>query len=514
MVDNKVSSNADTLDPEQQVTFGEGGEPTFGPVVEGAESPPRAHLWPWVDAALAYWRGLSLIDQFLAIATLLVCVSMLIIGQWLSGQISAGQIKSRAESGGLYMQGFLAPHVTIGRDGPEISNAHRDELDHMFRAPGLSARVEGIRIWRRDGTVIYSTAKTLTGKRVLSADVERAFAGTIVAQLEEKPDDEYGLDRSYPLLEIYAPIYSSTGSTVVAVGEFYERAGEFIHTLQVAQHRTWAIVGATSVGLMTLLFLVFRKADKLISSQHSALVQQLTAAQKLASQNRQLSVRAYKLRNMASQANERFLNRIGADLHDGPIQLLTLLILRLGQASRKATEKITSVKKPANGPTAEALAKQVLSELRELSNNLVLPEIGNASLQDALRLAISRHERATGTTVVANFKNLPEDIDRSLKILLFRVIQEGLNNAFRHGQAKEQTVIVSASGNAIVVSVSDAGPGPGLVQPVKQPGRAHPLGLQGLRNRVDVFGGSVTLKPREPRGAVLMVEIPIDGMPA
>jgi len=510
LVDNKVPSNADTFVQPAAMTFGEGEGPTFEPSADGTNGPTRIGLWAYPGRLIDRWRGLSLTAQFLTFAALIMCGAMAVLGQWLSAQIEAGQIRSRAESAGLYMHGFLAPHVRQLDDSPEISTENHLALDRLLINSELSDRVEGVRIWRADGTVIYSTEKSLIGKRMLTPDVARAFRGDIVAQLEREADDEDGIARSYPLLEVYAPIYHDKANEVIAVGEFYEEAGQFLDDLAAAQRSAWVVVGLTTAAIMALLFLIVRRASRLIIDQQGRLTTQLAMARGLARQNRTLRETADKLRISASQANERLLNRIGADLHDGPVQLLSLLILRLGQAPPRPRPS-TSKAKPAADTGAEQLARQVLTELRDLSSGLILPELGHANLEQALRLAVTRHELATGTMVDVTFEGLPEQIDASLKICLFRVIQEGLNNAFRHGEAKEQTVIVQASSDAITISVADSGPGPSERSDSQI--RVNPLGLQGIRNRVEVFGGSMQLRRREPRGAELFVEIPLEPSP-
>lgn len=514
LVDNKVSSNADTFVPPATVTFGEGVGPTFEPSANGTNGPEGIGPWAYPRRLLDRWRGLSLTAQFLTFAALIMCGAMAILGQWLSAQIEAGQIRSRAESASLYMHGFLAPHVRPLNDSPEISAEHHLALDRLLINSDLSDRVEGVRIWRADGTVIYSTEKSLIGKRMLTPDVARAFRGDIVAQLERQSDDEDGIARSYPLLEVYAPIYHDDANGVVAVGEFYEEADQFLADLAAAQQRTWVVVGLTTAAIMALLFLIVRRASRLIVDQQGRLTSQLATARELAEQNRVLGETADKLRINSSQANERLLNRIGADLHDGPVQLLSLLILRLGQPPQRArtgtsTSKVSATSGVDKG--AEQLAKQVLTELRDLSGGLILPELGHANLEQTLKLAVARHELATGTSVDATFEGLPKEIDPSLKICLFRVIQEGLNNAYRHGKAKDQTVGVVASGNRIRIVVADSGPGPAQASDAQ--GRAHPLGLQGIRNRVEVFGGTTLLRRREPRGAELVVEVPLESVP-
>lgn len=455
--------------------------------------------WFRIGNLVRYWQSLDLNVQFLMVAALILCGSMAILGEWLSSQIAANQLRSRAESGALYMEGFLARHVDEQDGRPVVSPDRQRELDELLIGTDLAKRVEGFRIWAKDGTVIYSTDKSLMGKSLPSDDINRAFAGAVVAQLEDGHNDEGAAEEEHSatLIEIYAPIYRPGTHEAIAVGELYEVAEDFIAQRSRVQRNTWALVGATTVTIMGLLYLIVRRASGIINSQRMTLRSQLENAQALANQNRRLRKSADKARMDASRSNEALLNRIGSDLHDGPVQLLSLLILRLGQTSNQRDELAPS-----------RLAGQVLTELRELSTGLVLPELENLSLEAALRVAAQRHEYATGSVVAANYGNLPEKVAHPLKICLYRVVQEGLNNAYRHAGAHGQRVEVIADGNVITVTVSDKGLGPDI--PVNPTGRRHPLGLQGIRNRVEAFGGTVQISQAPGAGTTLTVAVSLE----
>ena len=482
--------------------MGPGRNVTYGPKDEGGPSKS--------NTLFRYWHGLGLTAQFLIVAALIVCGSMAVLGEWLSSQIAANQLRSRAEAGALYVEGFLARHVEEGPDGLYVAADRQKELDDLLIGTELAKRVEGFRIWRQDGTIIYSTDKSLVGKRLPSADIDKAFAGTVVSQLEvghnDAGDIEHNDDRS--LIEIYAPIYRTGSREVIAVGELYEEAEEFIVQRNRAQRHTWAIVGATTLAIMGLLFLIVRRASSVIESQRVTLKSQLANAQALAEQNKKLRKAADHARMDATKSNETLLNRIGSDLHDGPVQLLSLLILRLGGGSSDPTKGSDLPKNAPQELHPSRLASQVLTELRELSTELVLPEIENISLEAALRVAVERHEYATGSVVSASYVGLPENVAYPLKICLYRVVQEGLNNAFRHASGLGQKVTASADEKTITVVVSDAGPG--LVRAEGASVHTRPLGLQGIRNRVEAFGGSVQFQQRSGNDTQLIVSVSLE----
>jgi signal transduction histidine kinase len=464
--------------------------------------------------ALRFWHRLDLTTQFLVVATLIVCGSMAILGEWLSSQIAANQLRSRAESGALYMEGFLAGHIDEGPDGPRVSTERQKELDRLLIGTDLATRVEGFRIWERDGTVLYSTDKLLMGKRLPSKDIEQAFSGRVVAQLEDGHNDDDGEEQreQRPLIEIYGPIYRSNVHEVIAVGELYEEAGEFIAQRDRVQRRTWGIVGATTVAIMGLLFLIVRRASKVIRRQSVTLKAQLAGAQALAEQNKQLRKAADLARMDASKSNEALLNRIGSDLHDGPVQLLGLLILRLGtpvtRAPVNSADPVGTLNVTQADISPSRLANQLLTELRELSTGLVLPELESISLEAALRTAVERHEHTTGSMVKCRYSGLPMRTAHSLKICLYRVVQEGLNNAFQHAAGRDQRVIAIADEKFITIVISDGGPGVAQSPPTAT--HRRPLGLQGIRNRVEAFGGSVQIRQRGKAGMQLVTRVPIE----
>lgn len=464
---------------------------------------------------LGYWQGIDLTKQFLIVAGLVICCSMAILGEWLTSQIAANQLRSRAESGALYMEGFLARHVEGSASDLKVADARRKELDDLLIGTDLARRVEGFRIWRSDGMVIYSTDKSLIGKAFPSADIKRAFTGRVVAQLETGHNDgegEEGPTTDRPLIEIYAPIYRSGTREIIAVGEIYEDAAEFLVQRGRVQRQAWGIVGATTLAIMALLYLIVRRASNIIAHQRMTLKAQLAEAQALAEQNTELRKVADRARMDATKSNEQLLNRIGADLHDGAVQLLSLLILKLGGPSELPVPARTSFDSAADVTEADLapshIAGQVLAELRELSTGLVMPEIEHMSLEAALRMAIDQHEYATGSKVRSALDDLPERVAHPLKICLYRVVQEGLNNAFRHGGGRNQRVSAAADQEAITVVIADDGPG---FETTSFKGRRRPLGLQGIRNRVGAFGGSVEIRHGSHSGTELQVVVPMEG---
>lgn len=492
MVDHKVQRDMKTLVRDNA-----------GPLVadlDGTLSPEtiRPLSNSGYGSAIDRFGRFSFTTSFVLAAALVVGSAIAGLGYWTNRRIENIQLENAARSGALHVEGFLAPLARSIDLAGDLSVSSTRELDDLLARASLVEQFIELRIWRADGTIVYSTNKSLVGKRMQSSHLEEAFAGGVLAELEYVNDDDLGdiQPQPYPLLEIYAPIHAPGTNDVIAVGELYQNANAFLSQRAEIRVAIAQIFSLTTIHIVALLFLV--------ASQRAKLRNQLVDARALALQNTQLRTAADKARLDANKSNEHLLNQIGADLHDGPVQLLSLLILRL---TDKKTKKRSSSKEDEL-QTSAAIATNVLAELRELSTGLVLPEIKQLSLEEALRLAVRRHENFTGTHVDVKFISLPETVSYPLKICLYRIIQEALNNAHRHANAQGQGVIVERKNQFLTIRVIDDGPGLkiGSVEPERQR-----LGLHGIRNRVETFGGILEVHSRSEGGTEVTARIPLDG---
>jgi signal transduction histidine kinase len=171
-------------------------------------------------------------------------------------------------------------------------------------------------------------------------------------------------------------------------------------------------------GVLALLALSFRQSD--------LLRQQLVKARRLSAQNHALHQQADRARLYAAEANEQVLNLVGAELHDGPVQLLDLMAL-MDQSGKSRLQGV---------PDRHELTERVLTELRNIATGLILPELSGLSITDVVTLAITRHKSLVAQGAAVNIDTYTVDLDMPRKICLYRIVQEGLTNAFRHSDGR------------------------------------------------------------------------------
>jgi signal transduction histidine kinase len=206
--------------------------------------------------------------------------------------------------------------------------------------------------------------------------------------------------------------------------------------------------------------------------------------------------------------NERFLRRISADLHDGPGQDLGLALLRfesLADVCRDCPSPASRSSPTDDFRAVHSALQSALTDLRAISAGLQLPEIELFNIDEVAARAVRDYERKTNAKVRLTTAGDCADVSLPVRITLYRLLQESLANGFRHGGGTGQRVDVSIAGSQLNVTVSDSGPGfdPDGVS-------THgPMGLAGMRERVEILGGSFQLQTGPGQGTVIRASLPL-----
>lgn len=457
------------------------------------------------------WHRMSLSVQFLAAAALVVSIAMVALGGWAGNRIQASATRSAAEAGAMFLQAFLQPYVQeIPISGP-LDPELTAKLDNLLAIDPTKPFMM-LKIWQLDNRLVYSSNKDILPNEPAEEQIQIAARGGLASNIEELSGEvrDVSPQNNVSLLEVYAPLYRTGTNEIIAVGEFYQSAEGLLSQQQRTRDLTWLVVCAISIFMLGVLFLIVSRGSRTIDSQQRRLQRQFVEANALANQNSRLRRAADRARVDASEANEDFLSRIGSEMHDGPIQTLSLLMLSL-QYGRDGDEKESVAPEPEDetgAPSTIRLARSLYGELRDISVGLILPELREASLPDVFRLAVRRHEATTGALVKLTLGDFPDDATHAIRICCYRVVQEALGNGFRHAGGKGQRVSAGVSGRRLRILVVDDGPGFDSAA-TGNDGRQR-LGLIGMRNRVKSLKGKLSVRSRPGAGTRIAVVLPLD----
>jgi signal transduction histidine kinase len=451
-------------------------------------------------------RGLqrcTLTIQFLIAGSVVLLMGMLAIGFWVTKEIEEGVTRNTAAATALYMESFIAPRVQELVRMDRVSPDTQRTLDNIFKDSELGNRIVSVKLWKQGGLIAYSSHSDVIGKFFpVTEELTRALAGEVTAEYGDLDDEEDAAERAdgRPLLEIYSPIREIATGRIIAVAEFYESAEALQENLFRANFESWLVVaGATFLMIMALSGIVVR-GSRTIERQRAQLQTRVEELSTLLNQNRELRNRLQISSNRVAEINERYLRRIGADLHDGPAQLISFALLRLDSLRTFLGKDYPDRKDSDEFVAIHDALHEAMGEIRELSAGLTLAKLEEMSPLMVLKEIVGAHERRTETTVTLSADSIPEDLPLPLKISVFRFVQEALNNAYRHGKGIDQQVRCNFDNGQLELEVADGGPG---FEPEKTTGDDSGLGLIGLRERIESLGATLQISSLPGEGTQL-----------
>ncbi len=446
----------------------------------------------------------TLTVRFLLASGLLILLTATIAGHLIAGILVRNATNARAASTALLVQRMIQPIAQELEVSAQLSDAAVAELDRLFAGPEVRQRFPYLEVWLPDGTVVYSLSKELVGKRFNPPDgLTRALAGEVAAQhadLQAGEHTERNFTTSY--LEIYSPIHDKDTGAVFAVAEIHEDAAVVGDQLLQLQLQSWAIVAATSALVMAGLFGIVHRASMTIEQQRTLLKRRAEEAERTRDEVQELRKRDREASVRLASMNENFARGIGADLHDGPGQLLSYALLQLEpvRVARNRTARDSALH------TVSSTLAEALAEIRIIARSLLLPDIERLDLDQIIARVIRNHEARTGSKVSFEASRAKPELPVAIKTCIFRFVQEGLNNAHRHAGANGQRVECKIVAGTLMLAVLDDG----LKADQKPGGHDTGMGLHGIRQRVESLGGTLTFASREPTGTRLEMTIDLE----
>jgi signal transduction histidine kinase len=450
-------------------------------------------------------RGWSLAQQYLIASLVVVLAGVVITGAWIGHQIETSVVERTAAITALYVDSVVSPNLQLlARDDRWLRFDDTAALNRLVATTGLGQGVVQFKIWSLDGRILYSADPALVGKQFPIDDALRqAIDGVVNADISNLDESENVDERQHfsRLVEVYAPVRQDNDGRVIAINEFYLLPDALDEEIRAAQLRSWAVVA--SIGLVTYLLLagIVRRGSDTIGRQQRELERRLE-------QNSRLHERVRQAAGRTTALNEQALRRISADLHDGPGQALALALLRLDALQTPCPDSSEScVRTRVDFETVHGAVRDALADLRAISAGLRLPELEPLTVAEVASRVIDDHQRRGRITVQVQLESLPDQAPLAIKIALLRTLQEALSNATRHGKGTEVRVELKGSDDWLNLRVSDHGTGfdTHLAE------RTSGLGLAGMRERAELFGGAFRVSSTVGVGTVVEAGWPLPG---
>jgi PAS domain S-box-containing protein len=212
------------------------------------------------------------------------------------------------------------------------------------------------------------------------------------------------------------------------------------------------------------------------------------------------------LRDMSGRlitAHEEERARIARDLHDDLSQRMALLEIEL-QEFEQQTPKLSSAAKDHLHNIGE-IAREVSTDIHDLSHELHPSKLDTLGLVAATAGFCREFSRQRGIRIHFVHHQVDQRITKEVSLCIFRIAQEALRNVVKHSGAEEASVELSGYSDSIDLCVSDTGAG---FDP-KSIKATEGIGLIGMRERLRLVGGHLSIESEPSRGTSIRAQIPI-----
>lgn len=205
--------------------------------------------------------------------------------------------------------------------------------------------------------------------------------------------------------------------------------------------------------------------------------------------------RQQKIAQATINGQEKEREEIGRELHDNINQLLSATKLYLESAKANEECRIDFITRGEN------MLSKAINEIRLLSNSLVPSSLKDLGFKHSLEELFETYLITKTLNIELVFEEGIEDLGHEIQIVLFRIVQEQLNNILKHSEARN-VVIRMGVAEQICLSIKDDGKGFDTM--IKRQGS----GLTNISHRVEVYNGTVKIDSKPEQGCTLEVCMP------
>jgi signal transduction histidine kinase len=279
------------------------------------------------------------------------------------------------------------------------------------------------------------------------------------------------------------------------------------------------LAGNLSYGMMALRTRIAQKeAEKLLRESHQQLEKRVELrTRELAAVNEQLrkEIAHRKSAEEAIQREQQLLRQllevyedhrqmIAYEIHDGVIQHMVGALMTLEAVCGCSLPKEAVCSAREGMIRVVHLLRDAIAEARQLMQGLRPTALDDSGLVIAIEDLVHEVSRDQAKKIECSIQVQFRRLAPPLETTVFRIVQESLTNACRHGRSDEIRVGLTQVGDRIRIEVEDAGIGFDLekVDPAR-------FGLMGIRERARLFGGSATINSTPGRGTRIEVELPV-----
>ena len=208
------------------------------------------------------------------------------------------------------------------------------------------------------------------------------------------------------------------------------------------------------------------------------------------------------LRILEAQEEER--QRVAREIHDGPAQSMANVVMR-AEYCLKLLER-DPAKLRDELAALQGIARDSLQDTRKIIFDLRPMALDDLGLAAALQKFVANYKEQYGLPVEYQYFGPRRRLPSAVEVALFRIVQEGLNNIYKHAQASSASVKLEVLQDKVNLVIRDNGKGFNVQKVLKDRNRKG-YGLLGIKERVQLLKGEMEILSSPGKGTSLMISI-------
>jgi len=257
-----------------------------------------------------------------------------------------------------------------------------------------------------------------------------------------------------------------------------------IQALKVKQREILLVIAVAAILFGLLIFFLVMNRRKL--REENRLQEERNKQQEIAAR-----------RVLDAEEHER--RRIASDLHDGVGQMLSVAIMNINSLAGKISENEESNILAKN---SLALVTDCYDEMRSISHQMIPSALLKAGLAPAIRDFISRIDQ-NKIKVDLSLNNIDNRLSEQTETVLYRVIQETVNNVIKHSNASKLSIQIDSDGEELSAIIEDNGQG------FDKESVKKGLGIENMISRIKLLNGAIEFDSRLGSGTIVAIYLPL-----
>ncbi len=260
----------------------------------------------------------------------------------------------------------------------------------------------------------------------------------------------------------------------------------------------------TPIGVIEVMN---KESGEAFTRDDQELLLAFAAQSAIAIQNARLYQQVVEERDRILVVEEQVRRGLARDLHDGPSQLISAIIMEFRFLKEVIHRKPEKAQEELNH--LEELATHALHQVRNMVFDLRPLILETQGLCAALELYVQRQREAEGFILHLDTDGFTARLPAQTEAALFSIVQEAVNNARKHAEAKNVWISALEQNNSLTLTVQDDGRGFDLTGVESDYSKRGSLGLLNMKERAEAAHALLTISSRVGRGTLVSLVLPI-----